>query len=123
MQEKAYELLTWKWDSFEEFNEKYMRNPKSWSQWVSFMIYMNGLGILLEEGYIPPELIYKMDQSGSIPIRYWNKFKPIVLTQRERRNEPDHFRYIEYYADEMIKLRARDGKPIVWSEEKATFIE
>ena len=57
MQEKSYELLSWKWDNFEDFVEKYLRNPKTWSQYISFMIHLNGLGILLEEGYIPAELL------------------------------------------------------------------
>jgi hypothetical protein len=49
----------------------------------------------------------------------WNKFKSIILSQREFLNNPENWKYLEYYAEEMIKLRNQNGLATEWSLDKA----
>ena len=122
LQQRAYELFSWQWQDFEDFNTKYWSDKEARSNFIAFMIYMNGLGIMLEEGHIPARLLYKMDQGGYIPIMLWNKFKSIILSQREFLNNPENWKYLEYYADEMIKLRKQNGLASEWSPEQSRLI-
>ena len=122
LQQRAYELFSWQWQDFEDFNTKYWTDKETRSIFIAFMIYMNGLGIMLEEGHLPARLLYKMDQGGYIPIMLWNKFKSIIQSQREFLNNPENWKYIEYYADEMIKLRKQNGLAAEWSPEQSKLI-
>ena len=122
LQQRAFELLSWEWQDFEDFNTKYWSDKESKSKFIAFMIYLNGLGIMLEEGHLPARLLYKMDQGGYIPIMVWNKFKSIIFSQREFLNNPENWKYLEYYAEEMIKLRIQNGLASEWSPEQSRLI-
>ncbi len=122
LQENAYEIFAWTWEDFDDFNNKYWSDLKSRSKYIAFMIYLNGIGIMIDEGHLPSRIVYKMDQGGYIPIMFWNKFKPIILSQRKALNNPDNAKYLEYYAEEMSKLRVENGLPIEWGSEESKLI-
>ena len=122
LQQRAFELFSWQWKDYEDFNTKYWSDNEAKSNFIAFMIYMNGLGIMLEEGHLPARLLYKMDQGGYIPIMTWNKFKSIILSQRESLNNPENWKYLEYYAEEMAKLRKKNGLAAEWSPEQSRLI-
>jgi hypothetical protein len=123
MQILSMELLAWEWDDYEEFVDKYVSDPVQSGKWVTFFLYFHGLGILLEEGYIPAKILYKMDQSGMATIMYWTKFKPIVERERLIHNNPEHGKYFEYYATEMMRLRKLNGLSTEWSVKEKRFID
>ena len=123
MQILSMELLAWKFDDYDDFVKKYVSDTIQSGKWVTFSLYFQGLGILLEENYVPAEIMYKMDQGGMATIMYWSKFKPIIERERKKHNNPDHGKYFEYYAMEMIKLREQNGLPTEWSNEEMRFIE
>ena len=122
LQQRAYDLFSWEWQDFEDFNTKYWSDKESRSKFIAFMVYLNGLGIMLEEGHLPARLLYKMDQGGYIPIMVWYKFKSIILDQREFLNNPENWKYLEYYAKVMIKLRIQNGLATEWSQEQSRLI-
>ena len=122
LRHNAFELLSWQWEDFEDFKNKYWSDLELRSKFVSFMVYMNGLGIMLEEDHLPARLLYKMDQGGFIPIQVWSKFKSIILSQREMMNNPENMKYLEYYSDEMVKLRRKNGLAAEWSPEERRLI-
>jgi len=123
MQMISMELLNWKWNDWDDYVKKYSSDPKQNSKRVTLSLYLHGLGILLEENYIPAEIIYKMDQNGMAPIMYWEKFKAIIYQERKRNNNPDMWKYFESYALEMKRLREQNGLPSEWSSEEMRFIE
>ena len=123
MQILSMELFAWEWDDYEDFVKKYVSDPIKSGKWVTFFLYFCGLGILLDEGYIPADILYKMDQSGMATIMYWSKFKPIVERERINHNNPEHGKYFEHYALEMLKLREQNGLPTEWSNKEKRFIE
>ena len=122
LQTLAWEILEWKWTDFADFNEKFYSDPRKRGEWVSFMIHMNGIGILLKENYIDSELLYKMDQGGMAPLIWWHKFEPIIVGLREQMHNPSVMKYFEYYVDEMIRLRKLNGLPSKWSTEQGRFL-
>lgn len=122
LQTLAFEMLDWEWTDFADFNEKYVRDPRKYGGFASFMVYMNGIGILLKENYIDSELVYKMDQDGMAPMMWWFKFEPIIRGMREQINNPGLMKYFEYYVEEMIRLRKLNGLPSKWSSEQRSFL-
>ena len=115
LQTLGFELLEWEWTDYADFREKYLQDPRKKGGWASFMIHLNGLGILLEEKYIDSELLYKMDQDGAAPLWWWFKFEPIIREMRKRANNPSLHKYFESYVEEMIRLRELNGLPPISS--------
>lgn len=112
LQQTAFEMMQWEWKDFPDFQEKYMLNPKTMGQFVSFWLLWDGLGIMLKEKYIPSELLFELEQGGMAPMMYWTKFGPTIKKIREITNNPDNFKYAEYYVMEMMKMRTMKGLPM-----------
>lgn len=122
LQTICFELLAWQWIDYKDFKTKYLSQPKEMGKFVTYMLFWHGLGVLLHEKYVPIETFYKMDQDGAAPIMFWEKFKQVTLDMRKSRNQPNLFKYFEYYVEEMIKLRKKNGLPVTWSIDETRFI-
>jgi hypothetical protein len=124
LQTLTAEVLEWEWTDFEDFKEKYFTNTKKRGEWASSMLLYDGLGVLLKEGYIDPEILFKLEQSGTRGgVLIWYKFKPIIEEIRRRENNPDLVKHVEYFVDEMIRLRKEHGLPSKWSPEHSWWVE
>ena len=123
LQTIAFNIMRWEWSDYADFTEKYVNDTSKFGEWVSIMIYINGLGIMLKEGYIDSELLYKMDQDGSAPIMLWSKFESVIKEMRTFQNNPGELKYFEYYVDEMIRLRKLNGLSTNWSTEQGRYLE
>jgi hypothetical protein len=119
----AWELQSWEWADPADFMEKYWSDPSKQAKWVTFMLYMNGLGILLHENYIPAELQYMMDQDGVACLMFWFQWEPVIMELRKRRNNPNLAKYFEYYVGEMIRLRKLEGLPTKWSTTLQSLVD
>ena len=111
LQQTAFEMMHWEWTDYADFREKYVQNPRTMGQFVSFWLLWDGLGIMLKEKYIPSELLYELEQGGMAPMMYWAKFGPVIEKIRESTNNPDNFKFAEYYVMEMMKMRTMKGLP------------
>jgi hypothetical protein len=123
LQTLAFKIMDWEWTDYTDFREKYVNDRNRWGEFVSFMLHMNGLGILLEENYIHSELLYKMDQDGAAPMYWWSKFESVIREMRETENNPSLMKYFEHYAEEMIRLRKLNGLLSKYSVEQNMFID
>jgi len=124
LQTLTAEVLEWEWTDFEDFKEKYFINTKKRGEWASSMLLFDGLGVLLKEGYIDPEILFKLEQSGTRGgVLIWYKFKPIIEEIRRREDNPDLMKHAEYFVDEMIRLRKEHGLPSKWSPEKSWWVK
>ena len=122
LQTLAFEILEWEWTDYADFVEKYVKDTRKYGEWVSFMLHINGIGILLKEKYIDSELLYKMDQDGVAPMMWWYKFESVIREMREQMNNPDLMKYFEYYVKEMSRLRRLKGLPSKWSTEQERLL-
>jgi hypothetical protein len=84
---------------------------------------MDGLGVGLNENLLDIEMLYRLDQGGYGPIRFWIKFEPIVREMRERNNNPELLKGFEYYIEEMKKMRKQKGLSSKWSPALNRFVE
>jgi len=108
----AIELLEMEWEDFDDFLRKYDStvNKDNYSKRVMIFAMIAQVGYSLKQGDIDIETLYNLLPShGSLQI--WNKFKPILMEQRKRYNDPHWYRWFEYYADEIMKERVRQGLP------------
>jgi hypothetical protein len=102
-------MYEWEWDSFDDFDSKYMF-PDNKENQVKFMHYFASLeriGVLCRRGLIDPELVY--DSQYSTIIFIWEKFLPIIEEYRVRMNAPQIYEDPEYLYKEMIRIREERG--------------
>ena len=107
------------YEDYLAFSNNYDSDMK-W-QYEAYMTWLNGFGLMLKEGLIDTEVILSFGQ-GIQYIRAWEKWKPIILKNRERSNLPQLMEGIEFLAVEMERVRKMKGIPSMWSEDLGKFI-
>jgi hypothetical protein len=99
-------MLEWEWNDYDDYNDKYMKLP--WfAQWLAYFSNLEGLGILVKNGLLDPNLIYEMQYNSIILL--WDKFLPITLGVRNKWSSPQMWGTVEYLYDEMRRIRAERG--------------
>jgi hypothetical protein len=116
------EVMSLEWEDFDDFAKKYSHteNPESAGKRFAVWEYWNGLGYILFRGVIDSETTF--DMFGNGVIGHWTKFEPIIRGFRERDGRPETWKWFEYLADEMKKVRERRGMPeytMPWRPETA----
>jgi hypothetical protein len=103
------DLLHMEWDDFDDFQRKYDHsvNAENASKRAAQWRYYGGLGYLLSRGVIDPDTIYEM--SGNSSILLWGHFESVIKSFRERDSRPENWRWFEYLADEMKRVRDEKG--------------
>lgn len=103
---KHYELAEQEWDNIEDFFEKYV-NPRESGKRMAILMTLNGIGLAVKEGYVDIKIVY--DYGGYGIVGFWEKFKEILLHERELYNRPDLYVGLEYLSAELVKYRRRMG--------------
>ncbi|TFH14404.1 hypothetical protein E4H04_10290 [Candidatus Bathyarchaeota archaeon] len=109
---KSYtEVASMEWKDFDDFAKKYSHteNPENAAKRFAVWGYFDGLGYLHSRGVMLPETMF--DMTGNNSIALWTKFEPIIYGFRERDGRPETWRWFEYLADEMKKVRHQRGLP------------
>jgi hypothetical protein len=98
------EIISWTWNDFDAFWEKYGRekNPDDWWRLMTAMAPMEHLGILLKEGMIDPMLLHHW---ALHMLTLWDKFEPIIMEWRRRFENPPKGMFLEWFEDLVIALR------------------
>ena len=107
-----FEISQLEWEDFDDFAKKYSHNVNAehGSKRFSLWYYFDGLGYLLYRGMIDADTVFDMIGSGS--ISHWNRYEPIIRGFRERDGRPgEAWRWFEYLANEMKKVREQRGLP------------
>ena len=124
LQTLTSELNGWEWKDFDDFKEKYFDDPKKQGDWASTMVLFDGLGVLMKEHFIDPEMLFNLEQSGTRGgVLLWFKFKPIIYEIRNRENNPELLKNMEYLVDEMIRLIKKHGFASKWAPEESIWIK
>ncbi len=95
-------LLSWDWNDFDDFKEKYMVPPDN-AKYLSYFANLEGLGLLVRNGLLDANLVYDLQYVSIIMI--WEKFLPIILEYREAWSTPQLWGTVEYLYDEMKRIR------------------
>jgi hypothetical protein len=111
--ENVFTILNMEWDDMNDYMEKYgiAEHPDIGAMVESQSGYMEGLGILVKEGMVDIEMVYKV--AGSRILLLWFKMETMLKGFRDPYwNVPDYAENFEYLANEMIKMRRQKGLPI-----------
>jgi hypothetical protein len=96
------DLLKWEFKDANEFDAKYGReaNPDAYRSYSFWINYMEGMGVMVREGYISIRLIALLS-SGAVK-NLWRKYQPLLYEERKRHNWPRWAIEFEYLYDTLI---------------------
>lgn len=112
--EAFFKLQNRDWDDFEDYMEKYgpYTHPEETAMYESQVSYMEGLGILVQEGMVDINIVDKL--TGRRILQTWQKFEQIIKEVRlmQPGPGPDYCESFEFLASEIIKIRKKKGLTI-----------
>jgi len=112
--ENWFNLLNMEWEDFDDFNHKYNRqsNPEIYALIESQISFYEGLGVLMQEKKIDPDMVYKL--VGRRILILWAKMRDMIKGWRlmDHGPGPDYAEPFEYLVGEMIKIRKLKGLPL-----------
>jgi hypothetical protein len=84
------------WKDYEEFKEKYgpNNNPEMFAKISNIWMIYGELGTLVNDGVIEIDQIFELQ--GLMPVKLWEKWKPIVYAERKRVEWDDSYLHFEY---------------------------
>ena len=109
--EAFFQLRNWQWDDYNDYQQKYgpRTHPEEAAIMESQISYFEGLGILVQEGMVDTDIVYKI--AGRRINQIWYTFEAAIEGIREMPRGPgsDYAESFEYLANEIIKLRRQNG--------------
>jgi len=98
-------MLNLEWNDFEDYHKNIRMNkdPDFRARIDKTMGTFEGLGILLEEGFVDARIFAKYVSGNIIPI--WEKYGPIIFEYRKRTNYDNIYNHSELLYNAMKKLR------------------
>jgi len=107
--ENFNEVLSREWIDYDDYNKKYGRftNPSAQAKSSSIALFFEGLGILLQKGFLDVDIVGRLMSS---PIRiYWAKYNPIFHDMRARMEEEEVMEYAEFLYNEVERRYKQKG--------------
>jgi hypothetical protein len=106
---KSIDLLKFEYNNAGEFMEEYISGPDSSMQSKLFSMFwhLDGLGYMMSEGLIDPEMVYNFG-GGFAQVWHWEKWEPVIMEIRKRRGD-EFMKWFEYTAEEMRRIRLERG--------------
>ena len=110
--QQVWDMLSWTWEDFREYVKKYgPSNPDKIATSQSHFNYYDGLGLLLKKKSVDRDTVYQT--LGRRIIIFWFKFETVIKDQRLMDDPGSDFLHnFEFLAEEMIKIRIREGFPL-----------
>ena len=108
-------LQTWKWKDYDDFTEKYFRNPDEYAKFIYVTSFYNTVGLLLKMKIIDFETVSRWHPEATLWL--WEKIGPMIQEGEKRMIASGrwHMKYkpeewFEYLYNEMKKRQQQASK-------------
>jgi hypothetical protein len=117
--ENVFILMNLEWANFADYMSKYgglAGHHETAAALESWLSYFDGLGILVKEGMIDLDMVYKVAFSRILFM--WFKFETIIDEfRKEPYGMPDYCQNFEYLAEKVMEIRRKKGLPLPYISE------
>jgi len=103
------ELIKMEWEDWDDFKRKYgsENNPENWVFRYSMWNRLNGVGLLVKAGHIDVGMAH--DLMRTTILMQWEKWRDIIIRNREEYNMGGFCEGFEFLANEIEKEVERRG--------------
>ena len=94
LKNKQSVIMSWKWDDYDDFEEKYGKLPDASNFFVDaesplwnlfdVLAYYEGLGVLTSKNHLELEMVIRFN--GGLITRFWEKFEELIYEWRKRQS-------------------------------------
>jgi hypothetical protein len=123
-QKRAYPLLSFQWEDYNDFERKYGSDTdvESYAERYGAWSSMNRAGFLLKEGLITMDILVGSLGGQLGPLWQWRKFESIIMEQRVRYKMPLLFVWWEYLAGEIERYYEERGYTDLIPENLGSYV-
>jgi hypothetical protein len=100
----------WEWSDFKDFNERYGPNSENWPRFSRTMMFLEGIGILVNKEMIRASFID--DFISGMTIRLWEKYGDIIFDLREQYDAPQTYEWVEYLYTQIKPITEEQHKEL-----------
>ena len=97
------DVFTWDFIDFEDYLTKYGEKPEEEYKLTGLVIYFEGLGTMVREGFIDIHQVATL--IGGAAVRFWSMFDSIKEDIRKYKNYPRWASETEYLYNELLKYQ------------------
>jgi len=108
-------LNTWEWKDYDDFAEKYFRNPDEYAKFIHVTSFYNTVGLLLKMKIIDLETVSRWHPEATIWL--WEKIGPMIKEGEKRMIESGRWHmehrpeeWFEYLYNEMKRREQQASK-------------
>jgi hypothetical protein len=99
----------WEWEDYDDYYEKYESVPEKLNIFNAVGSYFEGMGVLVKRNLIDVTFV---DDLISGPIMaVWEKFEPIILEDRRRKNMPTIWEWFGYLYERVKEVAEKEHGP------------
>ncbi len=95
-------LYEQKYSSFDEWDQKYRKDPEAYSNYNATQGLLGMLGMCLSEGLVDVNLLCRRGLT-LLTLAVYPKLKPIIMGYRALYNDPNYGFYSEYLYNEVVR--------------------
>jgi len=100
----GHQVLVYDWKDFDDWAERYNErtNPEAIATFSSYMLFYDGIGVLVRRGFIDVGLVYEL-MADSVKV-VWERYEPIFRGDREFFQNPKMWDDFEYLYNMIKKI-------------------
>ena len=112
--QRFWKLMALEWEDFDDFMNRLGPevNPEMAALRTSLWSEYDGIGMLVQDSMIDLNTVYRMMYQAIVMV--WYKYETIIKGLREMEDGPgpSYYMNFEYLANELIKIRKKNGHPL-----------
>lgn len=99
----------WEWKDYDDWYDKYYSVPEKANIFDAVGSYFEGMGVLVKRNLI--DVTFVDDLISGPLMSLWQKFEPVILEERRRKNVPTIWEWFEYLYDRVKEVAEKEHGP------------
>jgi hypothetical protein len=99
----------WEWEDYDDWYDKYESVPEKQNIFNAVGSYFEGMGVLVKRNFI--DVTFVDDLLSGPLMSLWQKFEPIILEERRRKNVPTIWEWFGYLYDRVKEVSEKEHGP------------
>lgn len=99
----------WEWEDYDDWYDKYRSVPEKQNKFTVVSSFFEGIGVLVKRNLI--DVAFVDDLISGPLMSLWQKFEPVILEERRRRNVPTMWEWFGY----LLQQGRGSGRERTWA--------
>jgi hypothetical protein len=106
-QDYLVDLRLWEWEDYDEYVEKYIKNPEALAKHNYVISFFEGVGVLVYNKLLNPKQVHDLMATYLFNL-FGNQFITFLKDFRVRAHRPEVWKHSEYLYHELMKIYVKE---------------